>query len=251
MRDIERDFRIALKHIAERPIDPRDVTEEEMTLFVHLYQIVRLVQTSTWGQSRKDYVNKDSSEINIDFSEQESFLFAAVLLRQIYGSDHLLERAIESYQRHCDRANVRQWISNEMTAFQAVLDDPCECDRGTTFRDLLDSILYGALILHAPHRAKRRHCERFHSLIQKGVKRGDILSAAHNGLWLLYDRAFHIAALIHADVAKWWYGYREIPKSRYIGLRTLFEGERPFGLIPTTPNMRSADMCEAKETSKV
>lgn len=201
-----------------------DWTEDTSNLFMHFFQIMKVVRGSDWRCTPKfvkeHRKNGFSRLVRRQFPSLEATVAILPFVRQLYASDELFIHCCKAYGRHCgDRACV-EWVNNEKRTFCRLLNEPIPMlhDRRTTGRALFNMFLYGAGIMHA--QPKGDHGVSLKELVSE-YGQTQVLMAFHSSLSSMICCATNTAALMWRDVAR-WRGENSLPDVSRVILADLF-----------------------------
>jgi len=183
-------------------IKRQDWTQKKSDIVAHFIQVSGQISRSTWAKSPCTFTVQGGKVLKSEFASTEAFVYAAVYFRQLYAEDKLMSQACDIYANHAGDTQKVVWIRNELTTFNSTLAGGCIFYRDLPLRDLMDAFLYGALIMHGPNKASRKHRQRFQSIITNSP-REEVLFELYNGLKSLSACASKVASVLYRDIAHW------------------------------------------------
>ncbi len=131
-------------------------TQAANTISHYLY-VIEKIASSRWFRSPLALTftqSQSGSNVILDFvsADRESTFEILALVRQLYSSDDLFNKAANIYMRHVSDDGKRWWLKEVKTAFNESLSSHSHMPSipGCSRRMLIDTLLYGAGIIHAP-----------------------------------------------------------------------------------------------------
>jgi hypothetical protein len=121
-------------------------------------------------------------------------------LRQII-EDQLAKQACDIFEKHAGDAFKVQWIKKELASFNDALAGDAMMFQKFSVRALIQTFLYGSLIIHAPSDRNSKSRERFKALMKH--PRGSVIYALDFDMRCLCSYLSGIANVIYRDMENW------------------------------------------------
>lgn len=191
-------------------------TQLDSDILAHLIQVRKQIQQSRWYKANICFTHQGGRLLDHSFPAFEDFVFAAVYLRQLIAKkDSLLEDAVGRYCRFVDCQIRPFWVQHELAAFKRTLDGPVFMLPGYTVRELFDSFMYGAALLHKIPDVGDSTRKRFLDIYDK-QPRHTLMYALHKSLKSLMNHVGGVTSVIYRDYSYWLSDYGlPLPDTRW------------------------------------
>jgi hypothetical protein len=210
---------------------PGGWTQMDSDILAHLIQVHSQIQHSRWNKANVHMTVQGGQVIEHSFPDFEDFVFAAVYFRQLIAkNDSLLKDAVSRYCGFVDCQIRPAWVLHELTAFVSALDGAAFMMPGYTVRELFDSFLYGAALLHKISPVGDAKRKRFLD-IYDNQPRHALLYSLNTSLGLLMKPVGNITQVIHRDYTHWLHDYG-LPPPETRWHNKLFEIKAPAQPLP-------------------
>lgn len=187
--------------------NPSEWTQLDSDILAHLIQVQKQIHESRWNKAKVRFTTQDGQLFDHSFPEFEDFVFAAVYLRQLIAKkDSLLEDAVARYCRFVDCQVRPAWVRHQLAAFKGALDGPAFMLSGYTMREVFDSFIYGAGLLHKIPKVGDPKRKRFLEIYDK-QPRHTLLYALHMSLISLMTYVSNVTVVICRDYSHWLHDY--------------------------------------------
>ena len=202
--------------------------QKHSDLFAHFIQIVDILQNSTWNKSQCTHqynMNKDGLSRG-DMPTLEQTVFALTYIRQLISNkDRLFNKACDNYMRFIDSSDKIHYIKQLKDGFNKYLrEKPMHISLLNYVKDnleLIDTFLYGALIIHGTNNVSIKHRERFKQLYMDEKNKEQYIFALNITLKHILSMASEIGVFIHKDFSR-WINENLIPKPDVFWQKTMF-----------------------------
>jgi len=186
---------------------PAEWRQMDSDILAHFLQVHGQLSNSKWYHSKTSYTMQGENILGSSFPTFESFVFAAVYLRQLISSankDNLFDDAVNRYVNVADCQIRNIWMVEEKKRFAWILDNkPLYPTVGNIkVRELFNLFLYGSGLMHKipdPNTTLRKKYLK----ICDTQPRQKVLFALNSSLKLLIGHVNNVAIVMHHDYSHW------------------------------------------------
>jgi hypothetical protein len=135
----------------------------------HLLQVLMILQKSEWYNWQTKHKECGDGSQQADLPPLEHAVFALIYIRHLIGGDNVFRNACKTYMRFVDNDSKNKYIKEQLQAFNNHLnncnDIPIDiAEQINSVEELLNVMMYGTLILHAPSNVEQKYREKYAQL---------------------------------------------------------------------------------------
>ena len=187
------------------PLSTHAPTEDDSNKIACFLDIVHHVAGSSWYRKLPSLTVSKSESARLTqalFPDAAETHAVVVAIRQIYASDQLLNIACNRYMKICGDSRKAHWIKQTKKSFNDFVDGPVAFPSvpDTSTRELIDTFLYGAGIIHSKDTQQAQ--EKLRALLDAHGK-PHVVMAVHASLRHIVGFAIHAFLVLRQDFRAW------------------------------------------------